>query len=265
MSSLVKKYIMAISGLVLVGFVIGHMAGNLQMFLPSDWINEYAYKLQHLPYGLLWVVRAFLLLCVVAHVVTAVMLVLENKRARPEAYAIKKPLQASFASRTMRWSGIILLAFIIFHLLHFTVQSVTPGFRELEVALSGQEGHGHMESQTIWGVYDKLSSHGEFPDSKALIVHDVYSMIAHGFSAKFWYVSLSYIIAMGLLCIHLSHGISSMFQSLGLRNATWRKRLDGIALAVGLILFIGYSSIPTACLLGLIEPLQSLPAISCAG
>ena len=247
---------MALSGLVLVGFACGHMIGNLQMFLHHDWINEYAYKLQNLPYGLLWVVRIVLLTCVVAHIATAVLLVIENHRARPEKYVARGNLQSTFASRTMRYSGVILLAFIVFHILHFTVQSVHPEFKDLEVRLEGVEsGHGYMESRTIWGVYDKLSSHGEFPQSAALVVHDVYSMVAMGFSPRFWYVSVFYILSMALLCFHLMHGISSMFQSLGLRNATWRKRLDRAALVIAVVVFIGFASIPTATLLGMIEPL----------
>jgi succinate dehydrogenase / fumarate reductase cytochrome b subunit len=257
MSSLGKKYIMALTGLVLVGFAAGHMVGNLQMFLHPDWINEYAYKLQHLPYGLLWVVRLVLLACVVAHVLTAVLLVVENHRARPEKYVARDQLQASFASRTMRYSGVILLAFIVFHILHFTVQSVHPEFKGLEARLQGVEsGHGYMESRTLWGVYDKLSSHGEFPDSNTLVVHDVHTMVRLGFSTKYWYgaVPVFYILSMGLLCFHLSHGISSMFQSMGLRNAVWRKRLDRAALVIALVVFVGFASLPLAGLLGMIDP-----------
>lgn len=259
MSSLGKKYIMALTGLVLVGFTIGHMIGNLQMFLHPDWINEYAYKLQHMPYGLLWLVRAILLVCVIAHIWVAALLVMENRRARPDAYSVKNPVQASFASRTMRYSGVILLAFIVFHLLHFTVQSVHPEFRELHVPLSGAEmSNGIRESRTIWGVYDKLTAHGQFPEAASAQVHDVYSMVAIGFSPRFWYVPAFYIFAMGLLCLHLTHGVSSMFQSLGLRNAGWRRRLDRIAIGIGWALFIGFASIPVATLLGFIEPLQPL-------
>ena len=238
---------MALSGLVLVGFALGHMVGNLQMFLHPDWINEYAYKLQHLPYGLLWVVRSVLLVCVVAHIVTAVLLVLENHRARPEKYVAKATLQASFASRTMRYSGIILLFFIIFHIMHFTIQNIHPEFLHLETQL---EGVGTMHH-----VYDKLAAMGQTE------VHDVYSMVAHGFSAKFWYVPLFYIISMALLCLHLRHGISSMFQSLGLRNALWRSRLDAVALVLAIIVFVGFASIPLAGLLGIgIEPITPLIA-----
>ena len=244
MSSLCKKYIMALTGLILVGFAIGHMLGNLQMFLHPDWINEYAYKLKHLPYGLLWMVRGVLLVAVVLHIWTAVLLVLENRRARPQGYVVQAHLQASFASRTMRYSGIILLAFIVFHILHYTVQTVHPGFKELETELSGV-GTMHM-------VYDKLAATGKTQ------VHDVYSMVAHGFSRPYWYVSVFYIVSMVLLCLHLRHGISSMFQSLGLRNKLWRGRLDRAALVIALILFVGFASIPVATLAGIIEPITEL-------
>lgn len=243
MSSLGKKYLMALSGLILVGFVIGHMIGNLQMFLHPDWINEYAYKLHTLPYGMLWVVRLVLLLAVIVHIVTALLLVIENKKARPQQYAVKKPFQASFASLTMRYTGLILLAFIVFHILHFTVQSVHPEFQELKTEL--------QDVGTIHGVYDKLAAVGKTE------VHDVYSMVAIGFSAQYWYVSLFYIISMVLLAFHLSHGISSMFQSLGFRNQVWRQRLDRAAFVIAWALFVGFASIPVAVLLGLITPTQS--------
>jgi succinate dehydrogenase / fumarate reductase cytochrome b subunit len=247
MSSLGKKYIMAVTGLILVGFVVGHMLGNLQMFLHPDWINEYAYKLHHLPYGLLWAVRLVLLVTVVVHIVTAVLLVLENKRARPQKYVEKGVLQATFASRTMRYSGTILLLFIIFHLMHFTIQNIHPEYQELETELVGV-GTMHM-------VYDKLEAMNK------TTVHDVYSMVAYGFGANYWYVSLFYVISMGLLCLHLMHGVSSMFQSLGLRNALWRMRLDRVALVIAVIVFIGFASIPVATLAGIIEPITPLPII----
>lgn len=246
MSSLCKKYIMALTGLVLVGFAIGHMLGNLQMFLHPDWINEYAYKLKHLPYGMLWMVRSVLLVAVVLHIWTAVLLVIENRRARPQGYVAKAHLQATFASRTMRYSGLILLAFIVFHLLHYTVQSVHPEFRELKTTL---EGVG-----TMHGVYDKLSAIGKTE------VHDVYSMLAIGFGRPYWYVSAFYIVSMALLCLHLRHGVSSMFQSLGLRNALWRGRLDRVALLIALALFVGFASIPVATLAGVIEPITQAAA-----
>jgi succinate dehydrogenase / fumarate reductase cytochrome b subunit len=235
---------MALTGLILVGFAIGHMLGNLQMFLHPDWINEYAYKLHHLPYGLLWVVRIVLLIAVVLHIWTAVLLVIDNRRARPQQYVVKQHLQATFASRTMRYSGLILLAFIVFHLLHFTVQSVHPEFKDLKTELAGVG--------TMHHVYDKLQVMGKTQ------VHDVYSMVAHGFSTQFWYVSAFYILSMALLCLHLRHGVSSMFQSLGLRNQLWRRRLDAVALVIALALFFGFASIPVATMAGIIEPITQL-------
>lgn len=246
MSSLGKKYLMALTGIILVGFVIGHMLGNLQIFLHPDWINEYAYKLHNLPYGLLWMVRLVLLATVAVHIVTAVLLVLENHRARPDRYVAKSHLQASFASRTMRYSGAILLAFIIFHIMHFTVQNIHPEFRHLETELQGVG--------TMHHVYDKLKAIGETE------VHDVYSMMIHGFSARYWPVPLFYMGSMALLCLHLMHGISSMFQSLGLRNMTWRKRLDRAAVVIALVVFLGFTAIPLASLTGLLEPITPLPA-----
>lgn len=235
MSSLFKKYVMALTGFILVGFVIGHMLGNLQMFLHPDWINEYAYKLQNLPYGLLYIVRIVLLLTVAAHVGSAIALWLENRKAKAGGYAKKSRLQSSFASRTMYLSGPILLAFIAFHIAHFTTKNVHPEFGKLYTEL---EGVG-----TIHHVYDKLLP------LDAIRVHDVYSMVAIGFSPQYWYVSVFYLIAMGLLCLHLSHGVASMFQSLGLRNATWRARLNLGAVVVGWGLFAGFGSLPLAGLL----------------
>jgi succinate dehydrogenase / fumarate reductase cytochrome b subunit len=146
----------------------------------------------------------------------------------------------------MKYSGLILLVFIVFHILHFTVQSIHPEFKHLETELAGVG--------TMHQVHDKLAAFGDTE------VHDVYSMVVHGFSARYWYVAVFYIFAMGLLCLHLMHGVSSMFQSVGVRNAVWRKRLDRIALVIALALFIGFSSIPVASLTGLIDPITPLTA-----
>ena len=139
-TSLAKKFVMAITGLILVGFVLGHMLGNLQVFGPPEAINKYAYFLHHiLPWEVLWVVRIVLLVAVVLHIVSAVLLVIENRKARPETYEDQQLIQASFAARTMKYSGLIVLAFIIFHLLHFTVQSIDPAFRNLRFDIDGKD------------------------------------------------------------------------------------------------------------------------------
>lgn len=217
-SSLGKKYLMALSGIILTGFVLGHMIGNLQFFLPPDWINTYAYHLQNMPYGSLWLVRLILLASIVIHVWTGIVLAKQNRAARP-GYALENTREATLASRTMIWTGLIILAFIIFHILHYTTKN----------------------------VYDYNSLHNYRLDGIREPVLDVHTMMYLGFSK--WYVSLFYIIATGLLMMHLTHGVSSMFQSLGLRNEVWRPRLRALALAYGWIVFLGFASIPLYVLL----------------
>lgn len=220
MSSLLKKYLMAISGFILAGFVFVHMLGNLQVFMPPGAINDYAYFLHHmLPWEFLWLFRAVMILAVVVHVWTAIQLTFENAAARPEGYRVNATVVASCASRYMRVGGVILLAFIVFHILHFTVRSVYPEFNHLK-----------------------------FVRESGDIQVDAYAMMVYGFSSKFWYVSLFYVVSMVMLAWHLSHGVSSMFQTIGLRNEKWRYRLDRIALLYGVVVMLGFASIPVAVL-----------------
>jgi succinate dehydrogenase / fumarate reductase cytochrome b subunit len=225
--SLVKKYLMAATGLILVLFVLGHMLGNLQIFAATPGpINRYADFLQSLG-ELLWAVRIFLLACIVVHIWMAVLLTLENRRARPVGYVKDATVQASYASRTMIWSGFIVLAFIVFHLAHYTLQIVHPIFKSLEYADNGRR------------------------------MHDVFAMVLVGFSSPA--VAAFYIFAIGLLCLHLSHGVSSMFQSLGVRNQKWRGWLDRFALAYGLIIFLGFIAVPAAVQWSLHSSREMLP------
>ena len=221
-SSVGKKYLMALSGLVLAGFVLVHMLGNLQAFLGQEALNAYAYKLQSVP-AILWGFRFFLLAATVIHVVTAISLVRDNRAARPELNGEEKFVQATVGSRTMGFSGALLFGFIVFHVLHYTVRITHPEFQDM---------HYHLEK-----------SHKE--------VHDVYTMIVTGFSEK--WVSALYIVCMAFLCLHLSHGVSSLFQSLGIRNEVWRKRLDNLAVAYGWVVFIGFISVPVAVLSGSLQ------------
>lgn len=220
-SSLGKKYVMAVSGFLLFGFVIVHMVGNLQIFLGPKPLNRYAHFLQSTP-ELLWPARIGLLTLVGLHIWSAVRLSAENKAARPLAYAGNPaPVAASYASRTMLMSGVIVAAFILYHLLHFTVQ--TPS-----VNLTGHDFKTLFDSQT---------NH-----------RDVFRMMVIGYSNA--WVSGFYVLAMALLCLHLSHGVSAMFQSVGLRNERSEKWIDRAARAAAAIIFIGNSSIPIAVLLG---------------
>ncbi len=227
---------MALTGLVLVLFVLGHMGGNLLIFAGQDAINAYAYQLHSLPAPVLWGIRAFLLVCVGLHIWMAVLLTLASRKARPEDYRQKATVQATYASRTMRMSGVILLSFIIFHIAHYTAR-IIPG-KEYNTQLT--------EVPLVQGGETMLKQSGD-----PIMTFDVYTMMVAGFQV--WWVSLFYIIAVGLLCLHLTHGVTSMFQTIGLRNKRWENRLNRLALAYGWIIFLGFAAIPTAVLIGILD------------
>ncbi|HMV45337.1 MAG TPA: succinate dehydrogenase cytochrome b subunit [Leptospiraceae bacterium] len=215
-TSVGKKVIMAISGLVLYGFVIMHMLGNLQVFSGPEKLNAYGHFLQSLG-GLLWIARLVLLGAVGIHIYVAVKLTRENMAARPIPYYNQRTNVASYASRTMRYSGLIIFAFIVYHLLHFTLGVTDPaGF-----ALKDSIGR-----------------------------HDIYGMVISGFSNPL--VSGSYIIAMALLCLHLSHGFFSLFQSLGINQPEYDAKLKLVSNLFALGIFVGNSSMPIAVLLKIV-------------
>ncbi|MEM9158296.1 MAG: succinate dehydrogenase cytochrome b subunit [Verrucomicrobiota bacterium] len=221
-TSLGKKYVMAVTGLILVGFIIGHLVGNLQIFFPPDNINAYAHFLQGLG-GALWLVRFALLAALILHVYVSIRLVLENKAARGgSGYADQKTLKASYASRTMKYSGPIVFFFILYHLLHFTVRGDFLGATVPETTLAD-----------------------------GTPVHDIHSMMVIAFQ-DVW-VSLAYIFSIGLLSVHLSHGLSSMFQSLGLRTRTWSSVLQKAAVVVSVLYFLGNLAIPAAVMAGAVK------------
>jgi succinate dehydrogenase / fumarate reductase, cytochrome b subunit len=218
-SSLGKKYIMAGTGLVLFLFVIAHMAGNLQIFLGPEAINRYGNFLQTTP-EILWPARVVLLVMIGLHIWSAVKLTAENRAARPTAYAEYRPVGSTYASRTMFMSGLIIFVFVVYHLLHYTVQ--VPA-----INLTGKNFETFTDSQNR---------------------HDIFKMMVVGFHNPL--VSAFYLLGVGLLCLHLSHGVSSMFQSLGWRNDAYRPWLDCLARALAVLIFLGYASIPIAVLLG---------------
>ena len=224
-SSLGKKYIMAVTGFVLFLFVIGHLAGNLQIFLGQEAINRYGHFLQSNP-ELIWPARLTLLLMVGLHIWSATVISLENKAARPVGYDVYKPVGSSYASRTMLVSGSIVFVFIVYHLLHYTVVVQYLNF-------TGQDFNAFME---------KLP--GQVPPER----HDIFKMMVVGFTNP--WVSAFYVLGLALLCLHLSHGASSMFQSLGWKNEAYRPFLDLAARVVAVMIFLGYTSIPIAILCG---------------
>ncbi len=215
-SSLGKKYVMAITGLGLFGFVIVHMIGNLQFFGGPTLINEYAESLKSKP-PILWGARLALLAAVVLHITAAIQLHAANRRARPQGYANGKVLASTLANRTIIVSGLILVVFIGFHLAHFTIGWINPSY----MTLSDSAGR-----------------------------HDVRAMMIAGFSNPA--IVIFYIVSVGLLCLHLSHGVASIFQSLGLRSKKTEANLKKLAVAAAIILFFGFCAIPVAVIAGLV-------------
>lgn len=208
-----KKAIMAVTGVVLFGFIVGHLLGNLQIYEAPEKINHYAAFLKsHL--GLLWFTRITLLVAVGLHIWSSFELWLLQREARPIKYVKKVNMHSTYASRTMLWSGPIILAFVIWHLLQFTFGAVHPGA----------------------------------PFSE----ENVYNNVVYGFQVL--PVSVFYIIAMIMLCYHLYHGLWSMFQSLGLSHPVYTPWIQRIARTVAILIAIGYISIPVSVLAGFVKP-----------
>lgn len=215
-----KKYVMALTGAALFVFLIGHLVGNLQVFGPPELINGYAHFLKSKP-GLLWGARLGLLACVALHIASAVTLAQLNAAARPQGYATKGAYGASTASKYMLPTGIVIAAFVVYHLAHFT--ALLPGVNGV-------------------GDFSKLTTvlHGE-------TVPDVYAMMVLGLQVP--WVCLFYLVAQALLFVHLGHGLAAMFQSLGFRNHVWWPRIQLFAKGASLALLVGYCVIPVAIFL----------------
>ncbi len=237
-SSIGRKFLMALTGLVLVLFVTGHLVGNLQIFSHPDKINGYAHFLQSLGPAL-WVVRLGLLACVAIHVWAAVSLTLENKAARgPEKYGVSKWLKATLASRYMQHSGIVILAFIVYHIAHFTV---------------GAAGAETFKSQLPHYVMTSDFHLLGFPIvAKGAEVHDVYSMVYLGFCNPV--VAGFYIVAVALLTLHLLHGVQALFQTIGWRTEKWSGCLGRITVVYALFYLVGNLAIPGLITTGLVKP-----------
>lgn len=217
-SSIGKKLVVAITGLAMVLFLAGHLTGNLLIYAGREAFNDYAEFLHSAGHGsLIWIARIGLLVVVVLHVWATILLHRENKAARPKEYAYPNTIQASKSSRLMIWSGLTILAFIIFHILHFTVR-----------------------------VNSHLAEVG---------ATDPYGMVIDGFKAGFlnFIVVLFYLIAMTCLCSHLSHGVASIFQTLGLRSKKSQELIYKASLAYTAVIYFGFISVPIAIFLGLVK------------
>ncbi len=218
-STIALKILMAVSGLVFVGFVLLHMYGNLKAFAGHDAYNEYAHHLRTLgtpmlpESGFLWVLRVVLLLALVVHVACAVTLWRRAKRARPVKYVMKKNKHSTYASHLMRWGGLTLLVFIVWHLLNFSVGKVN---------VSGGP------------------------------TNDPYNLLVDSFDV--WWLTLIYLVAMAMLGAHLHHGFWSSMQTLGLTNtAGSRTRAKQVGLALAAVITVGFSLVPLFVLFGVIS------------
>ncbi len=211
-SSIGKKLVVALTGIVLVLFLAGHLTGNLLMFVGREAFNEYAEFLKGSLHGAgIWIARIGLLVMLVVHVVATISLARQNRAAR-QPYEYPATIQASKSSRIMIVSGLTILAFVIFHLLHFTVR--------VDAELAG------------------------------LGATDPFAMVVVGFQNPL--VVLFYIIAMTLLCSHLSHGVASIFQTLGLRSKNAQSAIKTFSLAYTLAIWAGFISIPLAIFAGFV-------------
>jgi succinate dehydrogenase / fumarate reductase cytochrome b subunit len=241
-----RKLLMAATGVVLIAFIVAHLIGNLQVFEHPDKLNGYAHFLQSLGPAL-WIERAVLLACVVIHIWAATVLALADRRARgPQPYRVNTWLQATVASRYMRWTGYVVLAFILYHLAQFTLGvAQTATFKS------------NLPTYTMAGDYRVLG----FTTVRAgTPVLDVRTMVILGFQNRV--VALFYIVAVGLLSLHLLHGAESLFQTFGWRNARWSRGLRAAVTLGCAAYFLGNLAIPGAVLAGQLVPQTPAPAVA---
>lgn len=216
-SSVGNKFLVALSGLAMVLFLVAHLIGNLQIFIGAHAINQYAWFLKQIP-EITWAMRIGLIFMIILHIGLTIKLNIANKKARPQAYAVKQTIKASFSSRTMAVSGLIILSFIIYHLMHFTFLATHPEF-------------SHYTDENGW--------------------HDVYKMVILSFQQP--QLVFFYVLSLTLLFSHLHHGIQSLFHTLGLTNKNWTPIIDKGGKAFALLLYLGYISIPLSIFLGWVK------------
>ncbi len=214
--SIGRKVVMAITGLLMVLFVIGHLLGNLTIFAGPNGINAYAFHLHELA-PVVWGTRIVMGAAVLLHLFISIQITLENSAAKPDRYAVQNSLKATFASKNMIWTGAIIGAFVLFHLLQFTFR-VTPNL--------------------VLG-FDAMNR------------FDVYTMVVKGLGSVL--NGLVYLVAMVALFFHLSHGIQSVFQTLGLSNGFLLPRWGALGKTLAVVFLVGFGSIPAVILVGILS------------
>lgn len=219
-STVGRKILMAVTGLMLISFISVHLLGNLSVFAGADGINAYAKHLHDLG-PLVWVFRLAMLVIFAVHITFAVQLYLENRAATPDSYAVQKTLVTTFSAKTMIFTGLIILAFLLYHLLHFTVQITNP----------------------------ELSAHHLPLD--AAMRPDVFTMVTLSFQNVF--ISLVYIIAMIALMLHLMHGISSWVQTFGWSTGSSQDKVNALGKLVAIAFGLAYIAIPLLLLARIVK------------
>lgn len=212
-TSIGSKQVMAVTGILLVLFVLVHMLGNLTVYQGPGAINAYGNWLQGHP--LLWVFRIGLLVIALVHVALALRVAYENRRARPGRYRVRRSVQVGFAARTMLASGLVIVLFLVYHLAHLTAGVVGPPSR----------------SDPTGGI-------------------DIYANVVAGFSDP--WIAWGYVGAVSLLGLHLHHAVRSLFQTLGVSHESWDGILDVLAPVLAGIITVGFASVPVAVQLGVI-------------
>ena len=218
-STIGKKIIMAVTGLIGIGFVIFHMLGNLQVFIGQDKFDSYAAMLHGPLAEVVWAMRIVLVVAVLLHILMAWQLTRRAKAARPVDYKKRESQVSTLASRTMRWGGVLLVVFIVFHILHFTVGTIDPA--------------------------------GVFHNTDALGRHDIYGDVVASF--RIWWVSVFYIVAMVFLGLHLFHGAWSSLRTLGVAQPSAHPMRRRIAAVVAIVVWLGFTLVPLGVIAGIVH------------
>jgi len=253
-STIGLKLILALSGIALIGFVLAHMIGNLQIFLQDGGRALDAYgALVNDHIKLLWVARIGLLIALGAHIASATALVMRSRAARPVAYRKKAWLSSDYAARTMRWGGVLLFAFLIFHIAHLSIGASVPGSEGIkQCALQGGEYTCFLTDNIIGQC--RLVSVAQPGDASAQAASNLYTEQCTGF--KNIGLAIFYILAQVALSLHLAHGIWSLCRTLGLDNPRFDILARRVAAGIALAVLIGNCSIPIAVQLGRHTALQ---------
>lgn len=246
-STIFLKWVMALTGALLVLFVIGHLAGNLQVFLGPESFNTYSHFLQSTG-ELLWIVRIVLLTAVLLHIFTSLKLTAINNAANPIKYRKSGYKKSTIYSRTMIYTGLMILAFIVFHLLHYTARTTEPAYNGPEYhEIYGTQVKGESLEIAI-DENTKLSADNNYVGIQ--MRHDTYKMVLHGFSNPA--IVIVYLIGVILLGMHLTHAIQSMFQTLNIAGPNLSPKILAFSKWFGWLITLLYASIPLSVLLGII-------------